>query len=729
MHRPTHRQRFARALVPVLTLALLVGASPVGASPVGASPVGATPVGAPRSATAATTPDEILVRYREGTSEATRRDIARVNGLTRVLRQRAGDARGPTTTPAAETPATPLPRTELLRSTGRSLATLRRLLGADPNVIAVAANGRNVLAVDPPAPGDPSDEPFYDDLWGLDNTGQTIDGTTLQAGTPGVDIDGRQAFAHETGDPDLIVAVIDDGIDFSHPDLVDRAWTNPGESGAGRETNGWDDDGNGFVDDVNGWDFCNPGPDGKGDNTVHDPGEDGHGTHVAGTIAASRNGVGTVGVAPTVQLMALKFIDNGRLCGTDGMAIDAIDYAASFGVHLINASWGGPTANSVLEAAIAESGALVIAAAGNYGENLDGDGPDPDTTPDPPFYPASFTLVNVIAVTAIDQKGKLAGFSNYGAISVDIAAPGTNILSTYPEFAGCATPCYVFSDGTSMAAPHVTGVAALIGSRSGAVLADPLALRARLLGTGTKLASTTGLTVTGRLANAYRAVDPTPPVALPVDRHRINSGTVISSTAVSTSMTWPAATDDLSGVASYWLMRSAAGGGWGTITSTTTARSAKRDLIFGTEYRFRIRARDRAGNIGAAVDGPVVKASLVQEATPLATYAGTWTTTRNRSASAGKFRTSTTAGSSVTFRFTGRAIGIVAPKGPTRASVNVYVDGAYVSTVSLYRGSTLSRVVVYATSWATTGRHTVKLVTKSSSGRTRVDIDAAAILR
>ncbi len=134
-----------------------------------------------------------------------------------------------------------------------------------------------------------------------------------------------------------------------------------------------------------------------------------------------------------------------------------------------------------------------------------------------------------------------------------------------------------------------------------------------------------------------------PPVALPVNRHGINSGTVITATTVSTSMTWPAASDDLSGVASYWLMRSANDGSWGTITSTTTARSAKRDFVFGTEYRFRLRARDRAGNIGAAVDGPVVKASLVQEATSLATYTGAWTTASSASASGGKLRFTTTA--------------------------------------------------------------------------------------
>lgn len=686
MSRP-NRHRLARTLAPALSVLLLASLAPSGLL-------------------AADVTDEVLVRFRDGTPPEVRAAIARQYGLSAPGQARSrggpqGDRQG-----LAQTLTT-----ERYESTGRSLATLRRLLEADPNVVAVAPNGRYELAVDPSGP---TDEAFYDELWGLHNRGQTISGLTTQTGTSGVDIDGLQAFAHELGDPDLVVAVIDDGIDFSHPDLADRAWTNPGESGDGRETNGIDDDANGFVDDVHGWDFCN------GDKTVYDANQGGHGTHVAGTIAASRNGIGTVGVAPGIQLMALKFITNSG-CGMDQMAIDAVDYAARMGAHLINASWGGPGYNEALETAIRRSDALFVAAAGNYNADIDQAGQH--------FYPASFTLPNVVSVAAIDQRGNRAAFSNYGHVGVDIAAPGTNILSTWPANPDCASPCYVWSAGTSMAAPHVTGVAALIGSRQGSVLNDPIQLKARLLATGTPLASTAGLTVTGDLVNAYRGVDPVAPVALPVNRHGINVGTVITATTVSTSMTWPAASDDLSGVATYWLLRSADGGSWGTITSTATARSARRDFVFGTEYRFRLRARDRAGNIGPAVDGQVVKASLVQEGTSLATYGGTWATASSASASGGKVRYSTTPGSSVEFAFIGRSIGIVAPKSSTRASVKVYVDGVYVRTVSLHRSTGLARVVVYATSWATTGPHRVKLVTVATSGRTRVDIDAAVILK
>ena len=151
---------------------------------------------------------------------------------------------------------------------------------------------------------DPTDEPGWDLLWGLHNTGQPIRG---YSGTANVDIDGLEASAITHGDPAVVVAVIDDGVDFSHPDLAARAWTNPGESGGGKETNGVDDDGNGYIDDVHGWDFCND------DNTVHDFDEDFHGTHVAGTIAASLDGQGVVGVAPNVKIMALKFLDDAAI--------------------------------------------------------------------------------------------------------------------------------------------------------------------------------------------------------------------------------------------------------------------------------------------------------------------------------------------------------------------------------------------------------------------------------
>lgn len=686
------RRHVPRAGAPLLALALLASLLP-------------------GSIAAAGTPDQILVRFRDGTPPETRAAIARAVGLSDPAPAR-GTSPG---TRAGRADRAATLRTERYESTGRSLAALQRLLADDPNVVAVGTNGRYELQVDPPSGDDPSDEPFYADLWGLDNSGQTVAGNTTTVGTAGVDIDGREAFAYEQGAPSVVVAVVDDGIDFSHVDLADRAWTNPGESGDGRETNGIDDDGNDFVDDVYGWDFCN------NDNTVHDPGEDAHGTHVAGTIAASRNGTGVVGVAPGIKLMAVKFIDNSTSCGKTQMAVDAIDYAASFGVRLVNASWGSYSPSNVLDQAIADSGSLLVAAAGNQSQAMDSTGS--------PFYPAASTLSNIVSVAAIDETGELAWFSNHGKTSVDIAAPGTNILSTYPAIGDCLSSCYRWLAGTSMAAPHVTGVAALIGSRSASVLGDPLQLKARLLATGMPLASTAGLTVTGKLVNAYRAVDPVPPVALPVSRHGINANSIVGSTSVSTSMTWAPATDDLSGVASYWLLRSVNGSGWQTITSTTTSRIARLSMVFGSSYRFRLRAEDNAGNIGPGADGPEVKASIVQEGTSLARYTGSWSSRSDSSSSGSKVRSTTSAGASVEFTFTARAVGIVAPKGSTRGRVKVYVDGVYARTVDLYRSASQARVVVFAQSWETTGRHRVKLVTIATSGRTRVDIDGAVFLK
>ena len=135
---------------------------------------------------------------------------------------------------------------------------------------------------------DPEDEQYWDALWGLHNTGQTIEGS---AGVANVDVDGRESLGASSG-TGVVVAVIDDGIDFSQPDLAGQAWVNPGESGGGKETNNVDDDANGYIDDVNGWDFCHD------DKTVHDLDDDFHGTHVAGTIAAKLDGAGIVGLAP-----------------------------------------------------------------------------------------------------------------------------------------------------------------------------------------------------------------------------------------------------------------------------------------------------------------------------------------------------------------------------------------------------------------------------------------------
>jgi subtilisin family serine protease len=418
--------------------------------------------------------------------------------------------------------------------------------------------------------------------------------------------------------------------------------------------------------------------------------------------------------------MALKFLDNTNFCGSDFMAIQAIDYAASFGVPIINASWGGPDVSTVLDATIGDSGALFVAAAGNAGSNMDGGGPK--------FYPAASTKPNVITVAAIDQRGALASFSNYGTTSVDLSAPGTKVLSAVTPRAGCGNPCWAWLEGTSMAAPHVSGVAALVLSVV-STPPTPTALRQRLLVSAVALAPTAGKTVTGKLVNALRAIDSTGPIALPVQRHGINVGSTLRTSTVSTTMIWPAATDDETGVRDYIIKRSLKGGAWTTVVPSTTTRTLKANLSFGVATRYQVFARDWAGNHSVGAIGPSVTASLVQDGTSLAKYGGSWSTVASSSASNGRLHSSTKAGAWVEFRTTARAIAIVGRKRPGNGKAKVYVDGVYHSTIDLYRSSSQSEVVVFNVSWTTPGVHRVRLVVSGTSGRPRIEVDAFGFLR
>ena len=217
-------------------------------------------------------------------------------------------------------------------------------------------------------------------------------------GNADVDIDAvRGALRHDRRSGH-VVAVIDDGVDFSHPDLSLGPGRIPGSPVAARKTNGIDDDGNGYIDDVHGWDFCND------DNTVHDFDQDFHGTHVAGTIAASLDGQGVVGVAPSVSIMALKFLDHGPSCGLTSQAIEAIAYAKSFGVvhrqQLVGRRGPGLADFAPLTTRSPNSGMLFVASAGNRGHQ--------QRHQPAPAYPASFDLPNIISVAAADWNGGLA---------------------------------------------------------------------------------------------------------------------------------------------------------------------------------------------------------------------------------------------------------------------------------------------------------------------------------
>lgn len=263
----------------------------------------------------------------------------------------------------------------------------------------------------------------FGQMWGLHNTGQSVKGVS---GTSDADIDAPEAWDIVTGSNTVIVAVIDTGVAINHPDLTANIWVNPGEIAG----NGVDDDGNGLVDDVRGWDFF--------DNDNDPTDFNSHGTHVAGIIGAvGNNGIGVAGVCWNIKIIPLK-VGGGAAFATDDKIIQSINYAAAKGARIINASWGGYGGSNgdLLYQAIQSAGAagvLFVAAAGNEANNND----------TKPSYPASYNLDCIISVAATDQNDALASFSNYGATSVDVAAPGVNIYSTIPTYSyGAPTTLY-----------------------------------------------------------------------------------------------------------------------------------------------------------------------------------------------------------------------------------------------------------------------------------------------
>jgi subtilisin family serine protease len=261
-------------------------------------------------------------------------------------------------------------------------------------------------------------DPGLSKLWGLHNTGQIVRGV---AGTADADIDATEAWDVTTGSPDVVVAVVDSGIQYGHPDLAPNVWTNPGESGGGNETDGVDDDGNGYVDDWRGWDWTTGDElvPGSGDNDPLD--DNGHGTHVAGIIGARGNdGYGVAGVSWDVELMALRVLDRDGV-GEFWGAAKAFAYAGQKGAHIVNASLGGDGAPQIVSDAIAgAANTLFVVAAGNDASNNDAT----------PQFPCNYTHSNIVCVASSTNKDGLSSFSNWGATSVDLAAPGSSVLST-----------------------------------------------------------------------------------------------------------------------------------------------------------------------------------------------------------------------------------------------------------------------------------------------------------
>ncbi len=309
------------------------------------------------------------------------------------------------------------------RLTGTTVARALQSLARNNIVVTASPNMRIEIAQTP-------NDPQFSSLFGMNNTGQT-------GGRPDADIDAPEAWDRATGTGGTIVAVIDTGIDYNHPDLAANVWTNPGEIAG----NGRDDDGNGYIDDIHGYNFVA--------NNGNPMDDNGHGTHVSGTIAGvGDNGVGVAGVNWHGKLMALKFLDNTG-SGFLADAVAALDYSVRMGAKISNNSWAGGGYEALMARAIANArtaGHIFVAAAGNESANN-----NITTT-----YPANYNYDNVVSVAAVDHNDNLAYFSNYGSTSVDIAAPGVNIYSTLPNNR------YGTYSGTSMAAPHVTGALSLL---------------------------------------------------------------------------------------------------------------------------------------------------------------------------------------------------------------------------------------------------------------------------
>jgi subtilisin family serine protease len=556
-------------------------------------------------------PGELLIGFQPGLTDS---DVAAFYAAYGLSELRDLDAAPGKTIRLVSTP------TQQSAALLPTLAHDPRVRYAEPDAVATAAQ----------VPNDPA---FARD-YGLLNTGQT-------GGTPDADIDADEAWNITTGSGDVVVAVLDSGVDYTHPDLAANMWHNPGEIPGNKR----DDDGNGFVDDYYGYDFVNRDGDPMDFN--------GHGTHVAGIIGmAGNNAAGSTGVNWNVKIMALQRDttvgnDSESTSGDTAASIAGIEYATMMrhlyessggaqgaNVRVINASWGGQVfLSESLKDAIDASGAagiLFVAAAANQAD-------DNDVSP---VYPASFDSPNIISVAATDANDRLASFSNWGATSVDLAAPGLMVWSTW------AGGGYRFGSGTSMATPHVSGAAALIWSAfPNLTVAD---VKARLLNSTDYIGDIGGNasypTVTNGRLNVRNALLYQPPDHETTAPAAIADVGVASTLPWSATLSWTATGDDgpTGRASSYdvryssapiteanWAAATPAAGEPAPRTAGTAEGFTVEGLEPGTEYYFAVKVTDNDGNVSAfsnVARGATAPAALLLD-DDVEGGAGNWTAT------------------------------------------------------------------------------------------------------
>jgi subtilisin family serine protease len=536
-------------------------------------------------------PGQLLVRFQSGVTRTQIADFYAANHLTEL---RSYDTNPVDGDEGLRLVATPTPAARDLIPV---LQLNPRVRYAEPNIVLTSGQ----------VPNDPS----VSRDWGLRNTGQT-------AGTPDADIDADEAWDVATGSSSVIVAVIDTGVDYTHPDLAANMWHNPGEVAG----NGLDDDANGFVDDYYGYDFVNEDSDPMDDNR--------HGTHVAGTIGMDgNNAVGATGVNWDVKIMALKAGDANAQLTLDDL-LQAYSYVTlmrgrGVNIRVTNHSYGGynPFIQSWKDAmdAMGDAGVMSVVAAHNYASDND------QAVNGVRMYPASFDSPSIVSVAATDHNDRIASFSNWGATSVDLAAPGESVWSTVPGG-------YDWNSGTSMATPHVAGAAALVWSvYPNLSVAE---VKARLLGgadyIGDVGANASYPTVTNGRLNVRNALivpgadaDTTAPAA-------VSNLAATTASPWSVTLTWAATGDDgVTGRAGFYDVRYSSA----PITAANWAAAARAvgepaprpggspesftvtGLEPGTLYYFAVKVKDNAGNVSApsnvAVRNTTAATALVRD--------------------------------------------------------------------------------------------------------------------